>query len=271
MNQNTAPSSEAVEAAEPEVKMYLLERPCKKCGSIMSHEYPEEALRFLGELKIYGPNICERCDKVLRLRLTDKFLYDQIEAAWNAVCPPRSIYRLTDASRIPLKLIKKVMAWDPADPHGIILYGPTRTFKSRTMYLLLNKAIRDYHMTVMAFDSGDLARACEGGQDGRFDMGWTAKAASVDVLYIDDLGKGKFTERAQAELFLLLDKRFTSGKPVMITTNLTGDGLKKVCPERGPALVARLHEFCHNIPCSEREPEGVECPRPAIKQKSRRR
>ena len=61
---------------------------------------------------------------------------------------------------------------------------------------------------------------------------------------LDDLGKAKLTERAEAELFGLVEHRIANLKPLIVTTNFVGDKLSdKLSEDRATPLVRRLREF----------------------------
>lgn len=77
---------------------------------------------------------------------------------------------------------------------------------------------------------------------------WLEKVASVPILFFDDLGKLKLTERAETELFGVIDRRISNGLPLLATTNDSGDSLAaRMTENRGPAMIRRLREFCDVI------------------------
>ncbi len=83
---------------------------------------------------------------------------------------------------------------------------------------------------------------------------WAAIIKRVDILFIDDLGKSRFTTAdgvgkvAEEFLFETVNKRIESGLPTIFTSNLDGDGLEKaMTDERGKAFVRRLREFCRAV------------------------
>lgn len=77
---------------------------------------------------------------------------------------------------------------------------------------------------------------------------WLDSVAKKPLLFFDDLGKLKMTERAEVELFGLIDRRCSNELPIIATTNDTGDTLaSRMTDNRGPALIRRLREFCTPI------------------------
>jgi DNA replication protein DnaC len=71
---------------------------------------------------------------------------------------------------------------------------------------------------------------------------------SAPVVFLDDVGKCRLTERGEAELFGLVENRTANGKPIIATTNFVGDSLANTMRgETGQPLVRRLREFCDCI------------------------
>lgn len=83
--------------------------------------------------------------------------------------------------------------------------------------------------------------------DGGLDN-WLDAIHTAGIIFFDDFGKLKMTERAEVELFGLLDYRFAHMLPVIITTNDDPETLAaRVTGHRGPAFIARLREFCQVV------------------------
>jgi DNA replication protein DnaC len=69
-------------------------------------------------------------------------------------------------------------------------------------------------------------------------------AIRARVLFIDDLGKERFTDRSELELYNLIESRTSSLRPTLWTTNLRGADLRELMSEnRGPTIIRRLAEF----------------------------
>ena len=63
-------------------------------------------------------------------------------------------------------------------------------------------------------------------------------------MLIDDLGKQKMTERAEVELYDVLEHRTNNLKPTIITTNATYLQLTKMLSEdRGQPIIRRIRDF----------------------------
>lgn len=81
---------------------------------------------------------------------------------------------------------------------------------------------------------------------------------NADLLIIDDLGTEQHTEWSKSMVYNIIDSRYRSGLPLIVTTNLTDEELKKRYHER---TYNRLIEMCtpiNNTWGSIREEKGRE-------------
>ena len=68
-----------------------------------------------------------------------------------------------------------------------------------------------------------------------------------DLLILDDLGVERSTEYVLEHLFSIIDARYRSGLPFIITTNLTADELKKPQAVAYSRIYDRILERCHPV------------------------
>ncbi len=178
------------------------------------------------------------------------------EETWGRACPP--LYLNTDPMRLNQDRLAEVLAWEYG-AGGLLLVGPTDTGKTRCAYLLL-KRLWDAGRNVEMFDCAafghEVGRRFRdgGGED------WTDSLAHTEVVFLDDLGKVPFTERAEAELFTLIERRCANMLPLIVTSNMTGQELaRKATVDRGAPMVRRLREFCRVVvftPATQQNPGG---------------
>ncbi len=191
-----------------------------------------------------GEFITDRDGYAIRCRTCEG---ERKAAQFERLCPP--LYRHSDATRLPL--LAKVLEWKRTeDRPGLLLRGSTGRGKSRCAWLLVERIMTVDLQQVYAFDcvafGHDLSRHYRD-EDNPAEM-WLDMLAKAPVVFFDDLGKLKITERAEAELFGLIERRTANQLPIIATTNDSGDSLSsRMTDNRGPALIRRLREFCQVI------------------------
>ena len=71
--------------------------------------------------------------------------------------------------------------------------------------------------------------------------------AACNLLILDDLGSERASDYALEQLFLVIDTRYRAGKPLIITTNLTAEELKKPADLRYERIYDRISELCVTV------------------------
>ena len=218
---------------------------CPRCHN----QHPMPVIRLIGG-HVVDKAICPDCAeneehqqeaRVARWKWEEEHKHELAkERAWESICPP--LYRLTDPARLPQDKVAAVLAWQYG-PEGLLLIGPTATGKTRAVYLLL-KQLFDAGRQITAFDCAAFGHECSR----RFRDGtgedWADDLAQRQVVFLDDVGKNPFTERVEAELFALVERRTANLLPIIATLNMTGEQLQaKTSQDRGAAMVRRLREF----------------------------
>ena len=127
---------------------------------------------------------------------------------------------------------------------GLILYGPVGTGKTYLAACVANALIdegRKVLMTNFATITNKLQGMWEGKQE------YINGLNQYSLLIIDDLGADRNTEYMQEQVFNVIDARYSSGLPMIITTNLTEDELKKPASIGSSRIYERILERCHPI------------------------
>jgi DNA replication protein DnaC len=71
---------------------------------------------------------------------------------------------------------------------------------------------------------------------------------SVGILLLDDLGKERFTDRVETELFNVVETRVSNSRPFLITSNYSVKSLgQRMSSDQGGAIIRRIVEFCHVV------------------------
>ena len=218
---------------------------CEACG--IGYEY--EAI-ILYDREHFRPRRCPKCrlaEAAKRRRERENERQRRLEAAWNALCPPA--YRDTDPSHPDLnrRLLDGLLRYQPRG-RGIGLYGPTGRGKTRMMYLLLRKLhFAGYRVYACSARRLSHSFALQWGDDREADHARhiVRECYSAEILFLDDVGKQRFTAAAEAEFYDLVETRTSHLRPILWTANATGPALAAMMsPDRGIPIVRRLEEFC---------------------------
>ena len=124
---------------------------------------------------------------------------------------------------------------------GLLLYGSVGTGKTYMSACIANELIdRGHPCLVTSFSR--LVNTIQGMYDGKQD--YIDGLSRFDLLVIDDLASERDTEYMGEVIQNIVDARYRSGLPMIVTTNLTKDDL--IHPEdlRKQRIYSRLFEMC---------------------------
>ena len=128
---------------------------------------------------------------------------------------------------------------------GLLLFGDVGTGKSFAAGCVANSLLdRDIPVLMTNFPS-ILARL--GGTFGEERTAFLDSLGDYDLLIIDDLGVERSTEYAMEQMFSIVDSRYRSGKPLIVTTNLKLDELKHPPDLAHARIYDRILERCAPI------------------------
>ena len=226
----------------------------KCCGSEI---IPEPITTLGGALTLWQWRYCDCMTEALDVAEEERLRQDAEEkkrqhwragqAALDALCPqwdesakvPRQTFDTfiaADANRAVVNRVKQWMVTLPQD--GFLLVGPVGTGKSH-LVRAVSHALRAQYRTVMYTTVPLLLERLRGPT--AIEMTAVLKAMTgADVVIWDDLGAEKPTEWALDRLYVLLDARYETERPLIATSNWTPSGLEA---RLGPRLVSRLLEM----------------------------
>lgn len=196
-----------------------------------------------------------------RRRKAERDRRERAVKTFERICP--TLYRQSDTERFPADAWRIVAGWRYA-PAGLLLMGPSGTCKTRMLWQRVKALMIDEGKTVVAYNAVEFANAASsaffaGASEGeRF----TNKLCNAGLVFLDDLGKQRLTERVESTLYGTIEYRTANGLPTFVSTNLNRDALlAKFSEDRGEPMARRLREFCvivgldeggrvltHNIP-----------------------
>jgi DNA replication protein DnaC len=236
-----------------------LKAPCAICKKEMTLEIPDTLPTDLADLlqrkivPVTAHDWCEDNRRILKVQQEERIKLAARISEWEHICPAR--FHNTNPDELPDKSAsRKVLEWKWS-PTGLIAYGKTRSGKTRSTFLLLHREFLSgktiYAETHESF-TYRVTRMVMG--DKRVEANWRKIVSSVDILFIDDLGKAKFVSRdgegkySEEVLFDVFETRSMNNLPTLFTTEYTGAALReRVSPDRAESFEARLREFCEPI------------------------
>jgi DNA replication protein DnaC len=225
---------------------------CLDCKSTFN----AELILFNGR-PLFSNSICEPCLSK-RIHENDskrdqEILNAKNNAFWSEV--PK-MYAETDKSRLQAILVAAIDGYDVASrdnsTKGLGIIGKSGAGKTRTAVEILHKA----HLAGKTICYLKATKLTQAAQD-RFHSDDQIKnqaearirrAYKSQVLFLDDLGKGRLPNSAEELLYDIIDERCERGLPIIWTSNAGSKELKEMfSSDRGIPILRRLAEFCNII------------------------
>lgn len=124
---------------------------------------------------------------------------------------------------------------------GLILYGPTGTGKTFLADCIAN-TLMEKGVPVLVTSIIALTRGM-----GEHLPSVLEKMSNARLLVLDDFGAERFTDFKSEQIFDVIDTRYSSKKPMIITTNYPLSELKKAENIRQQRVNERILEVCHPV------------------------
>jgi len=192
--------------------------------------------------------LCESCEqKAIKQQEQDaaQLRRNRLKTAFEAICPP--LYRESDLKRIygPFSAIAQCWQYGPT---GVLLEGPAGSGKTRAAWYIIRRMMEKgcpcYGLTSTQFAKYAADQWHTNAEDKHLALEAMDRCRSTSILLIDDLGKQKMTERAETELYDVLEHRTNNLKPTLVTTNATGQQLARMLSEdRCQPIIRRIKDF----------------------------
>ena len=128
---------------------------------------------------------------------------------------------------------------------GLLLFGDVGTGKSFAAGCIAN-ALLDQDVPVLMTNFPTILSRLSG-MFGEDKTAFLDSLGEYDLLIIDDLGVERNTEYATEQMFSIVDSRYRSGKPLIVTTNLKLDELKHPPDLAHARIYDRILERCAPI------------------------
>ena len=133
------------------------------------------------------------------------------------------------------------------DGKGLLLHGTVGTGKTYFAACIANRLVEQGYSVLMT-NFTRLSNQIQGMFEGK--QKFIDSLNRYTLLIIDDLGVERNTEYMQEMVYSIVDSRYRSGLPFIITTNLTADEIKKPQDVGYSRIYDRILERCHPVEVS---------------------
>lgn len=124
---------------------------------------------------------------------------------------------------------------------GLLLYGPVGTGKTHAAACIANELINQ-GIPCLVTNFARITNTLQGMFDGK--QRYLDDFNNLDLLVIDDLAAERDTSYMNEMIFNIIDSRYRSGKPLIVTSNLTQAELTAPCSVDKQRIYSRLLEMC---------------------------
>jgi hypothetical protein len=207
--------------------------PCNLCGN------PVEILSTLAATITTAQ--CPKCsDRAQRYEKHETQLQRQVEA-FGRCCPP--CFADTEVSKLPCPALSdSTLRWRWSEK-GIHLYGIPGSGKTRTLSILVRRAIFTAH-SVICLGPGTFSQQCQAKAWHRGP--WLKRLATVDLLFVDDIDKLNLTREMEKDFFSVITAR-AGFRPTYSTSNSDRDRLANLFRVTSQAMARRVFDYNYRI------------------------
>lgn len=137
-----------------------------------------------------------------------------------------------------------------ANNNGLLLFGRPGSGKSYLSFCIANALLEKYVSVIAITSNGLLQKIRELSTFGNIELNSLYRnLKQVSLLIIDDLGAEANSEYNKAKIYEVIDARYRSNKPIIITTNLDPDNFKKklTSSDKVTRTFDRIAEMCELV------------------------
>ena len=127
---------------------------------------------------------------------------------------------------------------------GLCFLGPCGTGKSFMAACVANQLI-DQGVPVVFTNFSTIRNRLQASFAGRQE--YIDELANCPLLVIDDLGSEANTDFMREIIYTVINARYLTGRPFIVTTNITNEELKNTKDEGMRRILSRIYEMCYPI------------------------
>lgn len=177
------------------------------------------------------------------IRMREVGFPDRKMTEWTFDADDGSNPKLTQAMRNYVENFNKFKK----DGKGLLLYGSVGTGKTFASAQVAN-ALIDKGIPALVTSISRVVNTIQGMYEGKQE--YIDSLNRYDLVVLDDLGTERSTEYMQEQVFNIIDSRYRSGLPMIITSNLTMDRIKNPEGIVNQRIYDRVLERCFPIEVS---------------------
>lgn len=132
-----------------------------------------------------------------------------------------------------------------AENTGMLLYGDVGTGKTFTAACIINYIIEEYQRPCLLTSFSRICNQIWDLKEGK--QTFIDGLNKFALLVIDDLGVERESQYMAEIVHNIIDTRYRAGRPIVVTTNLTGEQFKNPTNMDAKRIYSRLYEMCHPI------------------------
>jgi len=243
-------------------------RPCPFCEQVLEPYQDEDGYWIPGLARPKGDALRHSCEgleaeRVLQAERRAKQEEEKDEARWEAICKRANMTeRRLELTFDSFEKERQPEAYDEADhffiePISLLLCGPVGVGKTHLASAMMNRWIRTgfekhIHKPMYSYVGGRgyfatlprLLTRIRGSYNRDKSIETEEQIleymTEVPLLVLDDLGKETDSDFSRRALFNIMDGRYVKNRPIIITSNETGDKLIK---QMGQASYSRMLEM----------------------------
>lgn len=167
---------------------------------------------------------------------------------WETLCPAEFRkpikYTNTTANK---KFFNRIYAWRALT--GLWVHGKPGLCKTRFVWCVLKRYFDDEYQIFAISHSSFRQRITGLAASEQHEMvKWMYRLVSVDILFLDDFGKGNTTNASEEAMFDLLNARYEKNKVTVFTSEFTREDVaKRFSVERAGSIQRRLEEMSEAV------------------------